>query len=76
MFSDAALIVGVDVHQRRNVTLVMDGGGNMSDQLASYLAEMLLLIFLFLHLFQEFVKMFIAFAPITLEWRNPVKDGF
>ncbi len=53
MFSDTTLIVGVDVHQRRNVTLVMDGGGDVvdkhrhfvnnrlgSDQLADYLAQM------------------------------------
>ena len=52
MFSDTTLIVGVDVHQRRNVTLVMDGGGDAvdnhrhfannrlgSDQFASYLAD-------------------------------------
>ena len=53
MFSDTALIVGVDVHQRRNVTLVMDGSGDVvdkhrhfannrpgSDQFACYLVEM------------------------------------
>jgi transposase len=52
MFSDTTLIVGVDVHQHRNVTLVMEGGGAVidqhrhfannrpgSDQLASYLAQ-------------------------------------
>ena len=31
MFSDTALIVGVDVHQHTNVTLVMDGGGDVVD---------------------------------------------
>lgn len=52
MFTDTSLIVGVDVHQRRNVTLVMDGGGDVvdkqqtfannrvgSDQLAAYLSQ-------------------------------------
>ncbi|MDX1399653.1 MAG: hypothetical protein R3204_14095, partial [Oceanospirillum sp.] len=32
MFTKTTLIVGVDVHQRRNVTLVMDGGGAVVDQ--------------------------------------------
>lgn len=53
MFSDTTLIVGVDVHRRTNVTLVMDGGGDVvddhqrfannrpgADQLAGYLAQM------------------------------------
>lgn len=53
MFRNTTLIVGVDVHQRRNVTLVMDGGGTVVDQhrhfannrpgaeaFASYLTEM------------------------------------
>lgn len=31
MFSDTALIVGVDVHQHNNVTLVMDGCGDVVD---------------------------------------------
>lgn len=31
MFSDTALIVGVDVHQHTNVALVMDGGGDVVD---------------------------------------------
>jgi transposase len=31
MFSDTALIVGVDVHQHTNVTLVMDGCGDVVD---------------------------------------------
>ncbi len=52
MFSDIPLIVGVDVHQHRNVTLVMDGAGHVvdkhqrfannrlgSNQLADYLAQ-------------------------------------
>lgn len=32
MFSDTALIVGVDVHQHTNVALVMDGGGDVVDK--------------------------------------------
>jgi len=32
MFSDTALIVGVDVHQHTNVTLVMDGAGDVVDK--------------------------------------------
>ena len=52
MFSDTALIVGVDVHQHTNVTLVMDGAAMWlivterfannrtgTDQLAAYLAQ-------------------------------------
>jgi transposase len=52
MFAETTLIVGVDVHQHRNVTLVMDGGGDVvdkhrhfrnnrlgTDQLADYLAQ-------------------------------------
>ena len=31
MFSDTALIVGVDVHRRTNVMLVMDGHGDVVD---------------------------------------------
>ena len=31
MFSDTALIVGVDVHRRSNVMLVMDGHGDVAD---------------------------------------------
>ncbi len=36
MFSDTALIVGVDVHQRTNVTLVMDGYGDVVDNHRSF----------------------------------------
>lgn len=36
MFSDTALIVGVDVHQRSNVTLVMDGCGDVVDNHHSF----------------------------------------
>ena len=32
MFSDTTLIVGVDVHGRTNVTLVMDGHGDVLDK--------------------------------------------
>ncbi len=32
MFTDTALIVGVDVHQHTNVTLVMDGSGDVVDK--------------------------------------------
>ena len=32
MFTDTALIVGVDVHQHSNVTLVMDGNGDVVDK--------------------------------------------
>lgn len=52
MFSNTSLIVGVDVHQHRNVTLVMDGCGQVIDshrcfannrpgteQMADYLAQ-------------------------------------
>ncbi len=52
MFSNTALIVGVDVHQRTNVTLVMDGCGDVvnnhrsfannrsgTDQFAHYLTD-------------------------------------
>jgi len=53
MFSDTTLIVGVDVHRRTNVVLVMDGHGDVldshrrfanngsgTDRLANYLAQM------------------------------------
>ncbi len=53
MFTKTTLIVGVDVHQRRNVTLVLDGAGAVvaghrhfannrlgSEQLADYLAQL------------------------------------
>jgi len=53
MFSDTTLIVGVDVHGRTNVTLVMDGHGDVldkhqrfannrvgTDQLTDYLAQL------------------------------------
>ncbi|MFQ5399310.1 MAG: hypothetical protein ACE5E7_06890 [Anaerolineae bacterium] len=53
MFSDTTLIVGVDVHGRTNVTLAMDGQGDVLDkhqrfpnhgtgteQLARYLAQL------------------------------------
>ena len=36
MFSDTALIVGVDVHQHSNVTLVMDGCGDVVDNHHSF----------------------------------------
>ena len=36
MFSDTALIVGVDVHQHTNVTLVMDGCGDVVDNHHSF----------------------------------------
>ncbi len=36
MFTDTALIVGVDVHRRTNVTLVMDGGGDVVDKHHSF----------------------------------------